>query len=126
MGLRLRVTVARLVALQAHLHVADETQSLARDRADQFLASAAIAHRLAGGIDSAGQRRIRNDTAAPNRRDEIVLADDAVAVLHEVNQQVEDLRLDRNRFRATAKLAAVVVKRMIAKEKLHVGAPTAV
>src|SRR4029077_13641505 len=44
----------------------------------------------------------------------------------EVDQQIEDLRLDSNRFPATAKLAGLVVKRMIAKEKLHAGAPTAV
>ena len=39
-----------------------------------------------------------HDAAAPDRRDQIVLADDAVAVLHQVNQQVEHLRLDRNQL----------------------------
>ena len=43
------------------------------------------------------KRRIRHDPAAPDRGDEIVLADDAVAVLHQVNQQVEHLRLDMYR-----------------------------
>ena len=106
-----------------YMHVADEAQALARDGADQSLFPTAVAHRLAGSVDTAGQGRIGNDPAAPDRRNEIVLADDTVAVLHQINQQVEHLRLDGNRFVAAAQLATAVVKRMIAKEKLHVGAP---
>ena len=81
-------------------HVADEAQALARDGADQPLLLAAVADRLARGIDAAGQGRLRHDPAAPDRSDEIVLADDAVAVLHQVDQQVEHLRLDGNRRRS--------------------------
>ena len=44
----------------------------------KFLIFAAIADRLSRGIDAAGQCRIRHDPAAPDRGDEIVLADDAV------------------------------------------------
>jgi hypothetical protein len=61
-------------------HGADEAKALARDGADQLLLLAAVADRLARGVDAAGQRRIRHDPAAPDRSDEIVLADDAVAV----------------------------------------------
>ncbi len=75
---------------------ADEAHALARNGADQFLLLAAVADRLARGIDAAGQRRIRHDPAAPDRRDEIVLADDAVAIFDQENQEVEHLRLDRN------------------------------
>ena len=52
--------------------------------------------RLARGVDAAGQCRIRHDPAVPDRRDEIVLADDAIAVLDQANQQIEHLRLDGN------------------------------
>ena len=97
---------------------------LARDGADQLLALAAVADRLARGIDAAGQGRIRHDPAAPDRRDEIVLRDDAIAVLHKVDQQIEHLRLDGNGFGAAAQLAPVGVKHVIGKEKLHVAAPT--
>ena len=85
-----------------------------------FCVVAAVADRLARGVDAAGQRRIRHDAAAPDRGDEIVLADDAVAVLHQIDQQVEHLRLDGDSFGAAAQLAPVGVKRMIGKEKLHV------
>ena len=105
------------------VHVADEAQALARDGADQLLVLAAVADRLARGVDAAGQRRIRHDPAAPDRSNQIVLADDAVAVLHQVNQQIEHLRLDRNGLGAAAQFAPIDVKRMIGKEKLHVGAP---
>ena len=54
------------------------------------------------------------------RGNEIVLADDAVAVLHQVDQEVEDLRLHGNSFGAAAQLPAVGVKPMIGKEKFHV------
>jgi hypothetical protein len=106
------------------LHVADEAQALARDGADQLLAVAIVAHRLARGVDAAGQGRIRHDAAAPHRCDQIVLRDDAIAVLHNVDQQVEYLRLHCNGLRTAAQLAPLDVKRMIGKDKLHVAAPT--
>jgi len=52
---------------------------------------------------------------------EIVFADDAVAVLDQINQQIEYLRLDGNGLRTVAQLAPVSVKGMIIKEKLHGG-----
>ena len=112
------------VAIHLGLHVADEAQALARDGADQLLALAIVAHRLARGVDPAGQSRIRHDAAAPHRRDEIVLRDDTITVLHNVDQQVEYLRLHCNGFGAAAQLAPLDVKRMIGKDKLHVAAPT--
>ena len=65
----------------------------------------------------------RDDAAAPDRGDQIVLADDAVAVLHQVDQQVEHLRLDGDGVGAAPQLAPVHIKRMIAKEKLHFRRP---
>ena len=100
----------------------DEAQTFARDRADQPLFFAAVADRLARRIDAAGQRRIRHDAAAPDRCDEIVLADDAVAILHEIDQEIEYLRLDRNRLRAAVQFAPVGIKCVIGKVKLHVHA----
>jgi hypothetical protein len=61
----------------------------------------------------------------PDRSDEIVLADDALAVLHQVDQEVEHLRLDGNALDTAAQLATVGIKRMIVKEKLHVAPQTA-
>jgi hypothetical protein len=49
----------------------------------------------------------------PDRRKQIVLGDDAVAVLHQMNKDIKDLRLHRNQIRVVSKFAAVEV------EKLH-------
>jgi hypothetical protein len=77
-------------------HCADETEAPARDGADQLLVFAAVADRRSRGVDAAGQGRIRHDPAVPDGSEQVVLADDAVAVLHQENQQVEHLRLDGN------------------------------
>src|SRR4029077_19306422 len=62
---------------------------------------------------------VGNDPATPNRCNQVVLADHPVAVLNQINQQVEYLRLDGNGLGAAAQFAPVGVKCMIAKEKLH-------
>ena len=93
-------------AVLLDLHVADKAQALARDGADQPLLVAVVADRLADGIDPAGQRRFRDDAAAPDRRDQVVLADDAVAVLDQADQQVEHLRLHGARARRRAAVRA--------------------
>jgi len=67
---------------------------------------------------------VRHDAAAPDRRDEIVFCDNAIAVLHDVDQQVEYLRLHCNGFGAAAQLAPFDIKRMVGKDELHVAAPT--
>ena len=62
----------------------------------------------------------RHDPAAPDRGDEIVLADDAVAVLAPGRPAGRTPAARRQSARTAAELAPVGVKRMIGKEKLHV------
>ena len=104
-------------------HVADKAEAFASDGADQFLLVAAVADRLARGVDAAGQSRIRHDPAAPDRSEEIVLADDAVAVLHQVDQEIEDLGFHGNGLGTAAQLPPVGIKPAVGKEKFHVAAP---
>lgn len=49
--------------------------------------------------------------------------DDVLAVPHQVDQQVEHLRLDGNGLGTPAQLAPVGIERMTGKQKLHVGSP---
>jgi len=84
------------------LHRADEAHAFARDGTDQALLASAIAHRLARGIDAAGQRRIGHDATAPHCRDQIVLTGHSVAILDEVKQQVKNLGLQRDEVGAAA------------------------
>src|SRR5262249_4376427 len=101
----------------------DETYALAHDGPDQALLVAAVADRLAGGVDTARQRRIGNDPPAPDRLDQVVLARHAIAGLHPIEQEIRHLGLDRHPPRAPPKLAPVDVKHMIFKEKSHAGVP---
>jgi hypothetical protein len=81
----------------------------------------AVTDRLARSIDSACERRIRDDPAAPDRTNEVVLADDAVAVLYEIDQKIEHLGLDRNALRAPMQFAPVGIEHKIGKNELHGG-----
>ena len=92
------------------LHVADETETLARDGADQCLVLAAVADGLARGVNAAGEGRFRDDAAMPDRRNQIVLADHAVAVLDQKDQEIEHLRLERNQFPGVLELTRVRVE----------------
>ena len=101
------------------LHVADEAKTFSRNGADHDLILAAVADRLARGVDPARQRGFGNDAAIPHRLDQIVLGDDVVAVFDQVNQQIEHLRLDRDAFAAAGQLAKVDIEHMVGKVKLH-------
>ena len=68
------------------LDLADEAVALAGDRAHQPLFLAGIADGLAHRIDVAGDRRFRDDPAVPHRLEQVVLADDAIAVVDELQQ----------------------------------------
>src|SRR5262245_36465919 len=78
------------------VNVADKTKSALVQRAYEALVAAAVAERAPCRADAGAQRRLRDDAALPNHVDELVLADDPIAVANEVNEQVEYLRLDMN------------------------------
>ena len=101
------------------VHRAHEADAAAGDGADQPLLVAVVADRAPRGIDATRQGGIRHDAAAPDRGDEIVLADDAVAVLHEVEQEIEYLRFDGNGRGAAMQLAPVGIEHVIVKHKLQ-------
>jgi hypothetical protein len=76
-------------------HGTDEANTLARQGTDQALGLAAVAQHLAHRADPTGKGRFGDDPAAPDCRQEVVLADPAVTVLHQIDPEVEDLRLKR-------------------------------
>jgi hypothetical protein len=90
---------------------------------DQGLLGPAVADRLARGIDAAGQRRFRHDTAAPHLPEQVVLADDAVPVADQAHQDVEDLGLERDELPAALEFAAVRVEQVRAKAIKHARVP---
>src|SRR4029453_1345082 len=104
------------------IYCADEANTLTRDGPNQPLLIATVADRFARGVDTAVESRVRHDPAAPNRSDKIVLANNAVTVLDEIQQQVEHLRLKRDKLRAPPKLPAIRIEYLVFKAKLHVRA----
>src|SRR4029077_19507132 len=91
-GLKLRQLAARLCG-GGSTDVADEAKALSRESADDRLILTAIADGFPRGVDAAGQSRFGDDAAVPDGLHQIVLGDDAVAVLDQVDQQIEHLRL---------------------------------
>jgi hypothetical protein len=98
--------------------IADEAKALARDRADQAL-FARVADRAARRIDAIGDRRFLYGAAVPYGLQTLVLGDDAFRVLHEMGQQVEDLRPDHDRLGAALQLAARDVEDKIVEPQPH-------
>src|SRR5581483_6904970 len=105
--------------LRIGLHLTDEAKALARHRADQLLVAAVVVDRLAHGVDPAGQGRFGHDASVPDLVEQFVLADHAIAVLDEIEQNVEHLRLQRDALAGAAQLPPIDIKYMICKEKSH-------
>jgi hypothetical protein len=80
---------------------------------------AAVADSLARGVYPACHGRVRNDPALPDRGNEIVLADHAVTIGEQINEEIENLRLHSNQAGAVAQLTSLSIKHMVAKTKSH-------
>jgi hypothetical protein len=98
--------------------------SRAGDRPDQALLFTAVTDRLAHGVDVAGQGRFGDDAPAPDHSQQVVLADDVLAILHEVEQQVEDLRPNRDGLGMPGQLPPIGVERVLSEQILHFRAPS--
>src|SRR5262249_37768854 len=66
-------------------------ETLAWRGADQRLLLAVVADRLTRGIDATCKRRFGHDAAVPDGSEHVIFADDTMAVLDQMDQQVEDL-----------------------------------
>jgi hypothetical protein len=109
--------------LSFFLYVTYKSKTFPGGRPDQTLLLAAVAYGLAYRIDSTVHCGIRNDAAAPHGRNEIIFADYAVAVLDQVDQKVENLRLKGYRRASRAQFPALAVERKIIEQKQHVAPP---
>src|SRR6266849_5606009 len=103
--------------------IPSEKYSCSRSPLMLLKGSTAIADSRSRRVDAAGECRIGNGSAAPDQSDQILFTDDTVAVLHQMDQQVEDLRLHRYRRPVTKQLATLGIKRLIGKGKLHASSP---
>ena len=65
-----------------------------------------------------------DDPSVPDRVEQIVLADDVLAVLDQMDEQVEDLRPDRDGPRSPGEFPPVKVEQIIFEQELHGGTPS--
>lgn len=74
------------------------------DGADETLFLAVVAQRLPRRLDARGDRGLGDDPAAPDLLDDLVLADEAVGIAREQDQQRQHLRLQMLRVPVLAQL----------------------
>ena len=112
-------SVCRFGAIRLRPHIADEAQALAGHSADQLLLLAAVSDCCSGSVDTAGQRRVRDDPAFPYRGEDFILADDPVAVLRQVSEKVEYLRFDMHGHAGAPELSAFEIDFAVVKAEDH-------
>jgi hypothetical protein len=99
--------------------LADKAHAPAGHRANDPLGRAAVVDRYARRIDARGQGRVRDDPPAPNALDQFILADDPAAVAHQIDEQVEDLRFERDRLGPAAQFASLDIEHVVTKPEDH-------
>src|SRR6266571_1922085 len=93
-------------------YLADKAKPLARKGADQNLPLAVVTDGVANRVDLAREGGFRNDAAAPYGRHEVILADDAFAILDQIQQEIEGLRLGGDQRRAAPQFPAVCIEQI--------------
>src|SRR5258708_7356627 len=71
---------------------------------DKNLVGSVVTKRAPGAIDAAGERGLGDDPTIPDRLYQFVLADNPVMVSHQVNDEIEHLRLDMDGLAKPAQL----------------------
>ena len=91
-------------------HRPDETIAVALDGPNEPLMFAAVSNRTADSGYPAAESRLGNDATTPDAGEQVVVADDAMAIANEMKKDVEDLRFNADGVDASPKLASVFVK----------------
>ena len=108
-----------LATLLARIKGRDETEAALVIGANQALSLAEVADRPARGVDPARKRGLGDDAPAPDGAQDLVLAHDPVAVLHQQHEQVVDLGLDVDHLAPLAQLLAARVELVAAEVESH-------
>ena len=116
-GLKLRYSVcwSSFLIMCLRCDLSREQKAMSLNCPDEFLVFSTFTDGAPRGIDTAVLGRIGHDSPLPDMLDEFVLADHAVRVLCEINEQVEYLRLDVDHPLGTAQFAPGAVKREVAE-----------
>src|SRR6185295_16365262 len=86
---------------------------------DDPLAHSVVADRPSRSLDAARQRGLTDEPVPPHLIEQLLLGDHAVAVAEQVDEDIEDLRLDRHRLAVAAKLEALNVELAAIEGEAH-------
>jgi len=98
---------------------ADEAHALAGYGADQPLLFAIVVDRAPRCVDPAGQSRFRDDTAVPDRVEQIVPRHHALPVADKIKQEVEHLGFQRDERVRPPQFAALGIEHEILEMECH-------
>lgn len=101
----------------------DEPKAAPSYGTDQPLLLAGVPDRMTNRGHSAAERRVGNNAAVPNARDQFVLADDLAAVPNEKFQTVENERLRRDETSSSSQFPSSDIERVVFKSVEHAGRP---
>jgi hypothetical protein len=96
LGGSVATAAATAAGLLLFAHGTYEPEALAKHRVDEALLLAIVADCAPGRIDAGAQRRLGHQPPIPDRREQVILADDVFPVADQIFQDVEDLRLKRD------------------------------
>jgi hypothetical protein len=99
--------------------LANETDSLAQQRADQALLRAVVANRVPRDADPSIKCRVGNNPSSPYCAKQVILADHALAIAYQIFQKIENLRFDRTQDAIPAQFAPFNIEGAALKSKNH-------
>src|SRR5262249_11383624 len=101
----------------------DEAKPTLVHGANEALVVTAVAERAPRRADAGAERRLGDDAAVPDHIDQLVLAHDPIAVLDQMDEQIEDLRLEMHDRSGAAQLPARKVDLELSEAKVQRLAP---
>jgi hypothetical protein len=99
--------------------VGDESVPPAVHRADAALQPAVVSDGLSSCLDAARQRGLRDEAITPDLVEQLVLGHDAVAVLQQIHENVENLRLELDHLARPIHLEQVCVELAVLEPVPH-------
>ena len=100
-------------------HVGHEVVPAGVDGLDDPLCLPVVPDRPAGGLDPGRQRRFGHETITPDRVEQLLLRDDAVAVDDQIAEHLEHLGLDMDGSRRPGERVQLVVQLELSELKAH-------
>ena len=98
----------------------DELVALPVDRADDRLPVAVVVDGLANRLDAGGECRLADEAITPDLVEQLLLADDGAAALHQVREDVEGLRLELDLLTVAAQDDAGQIQLAVREPQDHV------